>query len=133
MCRSTCPPGASPWCTSEWCTVPFARSNSGRRVSPAECPANGPSSAAASPSLPARCTLALGGSELGRRRRGIGEWRGERRLLDRVELCDHVGFQRVQLWGRDAVLDQPRPRDDQRVALAPAVELALGTVLAGVA
>src|SRR5581483_3418930 len=30
-------------------------------------------------------------------------------------------------------LDQARPRDDERVALAPAVELALGAVLAGVA
>src|SRR5690349_17131344 len=122
MCRSTRPLDSSSQWTTEWWTVPRSRSKSGRLFSPVEWPANGPASSAVSESFPAMyMALARRRCELGRRHARIRERSGERRLLDRVELCEHVGLERVQLFGRNAFRGQPRPCDDERVALAPAV------------
>src|SRR5581483_1433182 len=123
MCRSIRPPAASSKWTSEWWTVPRAQSKSARRVSPVAWPA----------SCPTTCTLGGGGRELQRGLRRVGERRRERSRLDRVQLCGDVGLDGVQLVRAGSVLEQPSTRDAQRVALAPAVELALRPVLARVA
>src|SRR5581483_9651068 len=74
------------------------------------------------------------GRELGRRLGRIGERRGERRLANRLELGRDARLELVErLLGDAEFAGETRAGNPQRIALAPAVELALRPVAPGIA